>query len=421
MMLKEKSNPLRLFKYLYVFAAALFLGSCGEKKVTQGDLEVIPVGMALDQQTNLKVSDCFKKVRYVPLETTDSCLVGRNPVVLLLKDWILVKSDKRCHLFEKETGRFVRTIGHVGNDPEGYSDVYGGWINSFSEKLYFPGWHKKKVVYGVDGKFEEIWESPIAIGDFPQIAEFCSLGTDITVGYYSATDSLPARVALFQDKELIKLDSVNVGRRENIKINSSDVASISVFQQGESGIVIVQNKSGQVVAWPIGSSYFWNTGQNVCFKQPYNDTIYQVSREKGLEPIRVLDLGTHGWTFEERLVDKKDAIYPLAFMENQEVILFRFVTNLYNKKRKNYNALYRKSDGRVLVSPFDNKIIDDKNGFLPLQPLSVSVKGEFAALLPAEDVFNWFEGNGVDATLPAEIAALKKVGEEDNPVVAIME
>ena len=200
MMLKEKSNPLRLFKYLYVFAAALFLGSCGEKKVTQGDLEVIPVGMALDQQTNLKVS-----------------------------------------------------------------------------------------------------------------------------------------------------------------------------------------------------------------------------REKGLEPIRVLDLGTHGWTFEERLVDKKDAIYPLAFMENQEVILFRFVTNLYNKKRKNYNALYRKSDGRVLVSPFDNKIIDDKNGFLPLQPLSVSVKGEFAALLPAEDVFNWFEGNGVDATLPAEIAALKKVGEEDNPVVAILE
>lgn len=200
MMLKEKSNPLRLFKYLYVFAAALFLGSCGEKKVTQGDLEVIPVGMALDQQTNLKVS-----------------------------------------------------------------------------------------------------------------------------------------------------------------------------------------------------------------------------REKGLEPIRVLDLGTHGWTFEERLVDKKDAIYPLAFMENQEVILFRFVTNLYNKKRKNYNALYRKSDGRVLVSPFDNKIIDDKNGFLPLQPLSVSVEGEFAALLPAEDVFNWFEGNGVDATLPAEIAALKKVGEEDNPVVAIME
>lgn len=199
-MLKEKSNPLRLFKYLYVFAAALFLGSCGEKKVTQGDLEVIPVGMALDQQTNLKVS-----------------------------------------------------------------------------------------------------------------------------------------------------------------------------------------------------------------------------REKGLEPIRVLDLGTHGWTFEERLVDKKDAIYPLAFMENQEVILFRFVTNLYNKKRKNYNALYRKSDGRVLVSPFDNKIIDDKNGFLPLQPLSVSVKGEFAALFPAEDVFNWFEGNGVDATLPAEIAALKKVGEEDNPVVAIME
>mgnify|MGYP000671231134 CR=1 FL=1 len=76
--------------------------------------------------------------------------------------------------------------------------------------------------------------------------------------------------------------------------------------------------------------------------------------------------------------DKKDAIYPTKFMENKDVIFFRFMTNVYNDKQKTYNALYRKADGTVKVCPFDERITDDMNGFLPLQPISVSSSGEFA-------------------------------------------
>ena len=66
-------------------------------------------------------------------------------------------------------------------------------------------------------------------------------------------------------------------------------------------------------------------------------------------------------------------------------------------------------------------ITDDTNGFLPLQPVSVSASGEFAAILPSEEVVSWFEDNAGETDIPAEVAALKKVGEEDNPVVVIME
>ena len=69
----------------------------------------------------------------------------------------------------------------------------------------------------------------------------------------------------------------------------------------------------------------------------------------------------------ERFEDKKDAIYLTKFMESEDVIFFRFITNVYNDKQKTYNALYRKADGTVKVSPLDNKITDDLNGFLPLQ------------------------------------------------------
>ena len=56
--------------------------------------------------------------------------------------------------------------------------------------------------------------------------------------------------------------------------------------------------------------------------------------------MRVLDLGAYGWAYNERFEDKKDAIYPTKFMENKDVIFFRFMTNVYNDKQKTYNALY---------------------------------------------------------------------------------
>ena len=61
----------------HVFVAVACLFSCclrwrRETKVAK--LEAIPLGVAFENQTELKTSDCFKKIRYVALETTDSCL-----------------------------------------------------------------------------------------------------------------------------------------------------------------------------------------------------------------------------------------------------------------------------------------------------------------------------------------------------------
>lgn len=73
------------------------------------------------------------------------------------------------------------------------------------------------------------------------------------------------------------------------------------------------------------------------------------------------------------------------------------------------------------VSDFNSAIDDDLNGFLPLQPKSVSPDGEFAQIITADQIVTWFEENADKADIPTEVAALKQVGEEDNPVVVIME
>ena len=51
-------------------------------------------------------------------------------------------------------------------------------------------------------------------------------------------------------------------------------------------------------------------------------------------------------------------------------------------------------------------------------PYSLYLSPLRANLLPfsSEEVVSWFEDNAGETDIPAEVAALKKVGEEDNPV-----
>lgn len=136
---------MKTYLYQAAFAACLFLTACNESKTTDGKITVIPVGAALDAPSGLKASDCFKQVSYVALETNDSCLVGTAPRVQLIKDKILISTNQeQCLMFDK-TGKFIKQVGHIGNDPEGYSSVYC-WGNNETGDIYFWGWNNELVV-----------------------------------------------------------------------------------------------------------------------------------------------------------------------------------------------------------------------------------------------------------------------------------
>ena len=156
----------------------------------------------------------------------------------------------------------------------------------------------------------------------------------------------------------------------------------------------------------------------------FNDTIYSVSPTDGVQPVRVLSLGKHAWPYEERYEEHKEGIYPESILEGNDVMLINFAIGFYGTMgdmKNSYIACYRKSDGSVKITSAEKQIVDDLNGFLPVRPQSVSESGEFAAYLPAYEVAEWFADNADRKDLPADIEALRKVGEEDNPVVVLME
>lgn len=66
-----------------LFVLAFLLASCNEKET--GNDNVIRLAEAIDVPSEIKVSDCFSRIRYIPLETTDSSLVVKELMYRLLK------------------------------------------------------------------------------------------------------------------------------------------------------------------------------------------------------------------------------------------------------------------------------------------------------------------------------------------------
>lgn len=75
--------------------AGMFLTSCMERENEEASKRVIEVGKAISSPAELKASDYFDEIRYVPLETRDDCLVGSSPDIKLLDKYILITSANR--------------------------------------------------------------------------------------------------------------------------------------------------------------------------------------------------------------------------------------------------------------------------------------------------------------------------------------
>lgn len=398
--------------------------SCSEQQT--GDIEIIGLATAFENQTELKASDCFSEIRYVALETSDSCLIGNAPLIRIASDRIIVMtSQQQCLAFDKQTGKFLHSIGHVGDDPEACRELYG-WLNDQAEQLYFPSIHYRKMaVYDLDNHF--IRTQPEVL-TFPK-GSICPLifnywDKETLLVHSPATTTTPDQISFIQDTTILSVFPTNC-EPANPHMPQLGIESdkLTITAQGTGGktlyIILDDGKSSLVIG--ENNSPFWHFGKDVFFKGNYNDTIYQVTPD-GLHPKRLLDLGTYHWDFSDRYFANKDKrIFPLEFFEGQQTLLFRFCQYLYHdNKRTAYNAAYHKKTGKVIVSPYENGITNDLCHFLPLQPITSNPQGEFAQVIQPSEIISWFEEQQETQTLPNDVELLRKVQEEDNPIIVIM-
>lgn len=128
------------------------LCSCSYSK--KGDKEVgerIPI--TIEEDSKINFSDIFERIDYIPLETTDTSLVGIVERFRIFDHKVCLLCDKSLLLFDTNTGQAISKISKLGNAPGEYQSLYDVSISEDGNVELLDMNERKIRRYGIDGHF----------------------------------------------------------------------------------------------------------------------------------------------------------------------------------------------------------------------------------------------------------------------------
>lgn len=174
---------------------------------------------------------CSGTKQSVTLETTDSCLIGRNPYILLLDKHIVVFSNKSCYLFDKMNGKFVCEVGHGGDGPEAYSYAQPTY-NDVDKTLCFKREPNGLQKYDLQGNYL----GKLVIPTPPAAPNDYVFTDSLIIGYYNnVAQQYNVRALMFFNAEGTQIDTVPSLLPVLPEKQLNDIVEISVRRFGLAG------------------------------------------------------------------------------------------------------------------------------------------------------------------------------------------
>lgn len=225
---------------------------------------IIRLADAIDNIREVRLSELVDNITYLPLETRKECLLRNTNWFNYSPPYIICSRT----VFDLN-GKFVRTIGRIGQGPGEDPTLYMGALFT---KGHFYSYGHKLIEYDENGKFtgNEIlllskpkskFEGPGQLGRIGWVDDWAPVGNYISI--YNLPDTVYTIDRNF--------NTINAER-----VISPSVPKVRLNNVGYSGIKRAYTCSSD-------SSLFYNY---------YNDTIYRV-KENGLSPRWIIDLGKY--------------------------------------------------------------------------------------------------------------------------------
>ena len=374
-------------KQIMLGGLLLLLGSCTPQNKAN-DPNAIDIAVSLEHLTELKTSQLGKQIRYIPLETTDSSLIGNSYSIKLSKDHIFVSTNGRCLSFNKQTGKYLGSIGHKGEDPQGYSNA-NCFIHPHTNNLYF-------------------YRQPLILAHYGE-----------GIGQPQASALL-----YFNEQGEVK-DSLPEFANPGDPMGMDQISSINVFKQlpgnaNIGGLIYINYQDGTMTVLPIDQPSLWLNNGSIHFRKAFNDTIYDI---KGHEATVHTTFHTGQWHFPaEKMGQKEDTdnyIVITGILETPQHLFFISLQGLYDK-RKPFYGIYDKEKHITYMNDANVGLTDDLTHFMPFYPITCTEEGEYAALLEIGKIDEWMDKNpGI--VQEGKLSFLQEINEESNPVCVIVE
>ncbi len=412
-----------MIKYISLFFLVTLLVACGEKQNRQGNLIRLEEKIAAPDES-LKTSDYFASITYVPLQTTDSSLIGSRPRIVVGKDRVYVGSDKNsCLAFDLKTGKFIGSIGSLDKGPQGYRSSTDLWIHPEKDVVYFPGWRGGFIKYSADGEFLGEQKVPDKAGD----ASSYSYLNDNTllVRCESLMNTVSDYMLAFDENGEVINRYPGKSRTDSLG-DPANIAGISVYNNttvglSSGGLILLKSKeAGKERITMMQQPVFSHWNGKTFYKDSYNDTIFSLT-EREMLPEWILDMGKYRLPQEEQ--DSKEARREKGainqVMESDRYLMFSYFFYPEEGMRA-YRGIFDKVTGETRIALYKNGFADDLNGFMPIYPTLENWDNSLVVFLQPIDILTWFEEHPEEAEkLQPEIRRLQEIKEDDNPVLVI--
>ena len=266
------NNPIILLSALII----LTLSACN---ITGNNKKPRPFGIisirinpleAIKDQINL--SQFADKIEYIPLQTTDSSVIGSFPDLKVAGDLIFVREQNGILVFTEE-GQFIRRLFTVGNGPE-ESIAKSFALDEERRMVYaFDNHTREGNIYDFEGKF---------LGDFNK--QLCD------------PDAWISDIGLFRSNIFVSIP-IRPGTEYLFSCYDLWNDSIIVLRDNPYGFTAAQaDMVPQIVPSNNG---FQITDTHIFFKDMYSDTIFKTDKNFKTEPYCVVDLGNEKLRWED--------------------------------------------------------------------------------------------------------------------------
>ena len=343
-------------------------------------------------------SDYIESFEYVPLETKEECLVGNNPIVYVTNDFIITNTirEKKCFLFDRSTGKFIREIGNSGQGPEEYLYVPSGIIVNEQEKTIIFDKGERLIEYSLNDGYAisiSAQTPPLSVNKLAYMTN----GT-WAIGFLNSMGNAPTQLLFFDRKEILDSvpnDNTFTPKPNNIFVNRDEFL-------------------------------FYRYDNSVYYKYLFNDTIFKIVDYK-LRPE---------WIFE-----MKESLQKLNALRNDPDKLFEHAASyhfiypiietdgyiLFNSRYQTQKHAYLfDKELRQLQKLEHESFVNDIDGGLTFWPISTNQNQELISIYQAHFIKEEINKNVLGEQNVKNNSAFKKLrtlifqlDEDDNPVVVI--
>lgn len=411
-------------KYILLLIILLFTSCSFQKNRTEE--RIIPISKAVNSGEILNLSDYARSLKYIPLETTDSMLIGRLIDAIPIDDKYLIGDalfghTSKYYLFDGK-GNYVTSIGSIGHGSGQYSSIRSVDIDNQNKTI---------LLDAIPKCFEYNWEGVLidekvkmdSAKYFPLQTMYA--GKNLYLSTISSPDAREYKAFLYEKQE------------EGLKIART---YLNDFEREKTGI----NKG----SWRTTDGKIFRGEGHIRYWRAWDDTIFTFNTKQDLEVAYIFDYGkykaptewmfsylkdraTVNYIFPEVIMESKNYLFIKFSFGNNAPEKFEYEQNTLNQgvrqTRKLMNvsvySIFDKSTSQLILlnQPVKHKYLgfrNDLDGGPCFWPKYISAEDEMITWWTADEFLNMYE----QLSNPSE--ELKSIAEkltpDDNPVLMVV-